>query len=402
MTTTRSYEARAARPNADEHRMRHALAAAPFVLLGLSYVFTMAVGGRPVEAGWLPWITAATSLTLALRVWWWLGCSSPRHRIAGFVVNLALTVLLVSLSPLFGVYAFVGYLDAVETFSGRGQPWALLAAASMNAYAQSGGPEGVLRQPWVFGFLLAINGGLAVAMVQVDRHRQRTVTRLQQALEDLEEAHQINEALQDQLLDQARTTGILEERQRLSREIHDTVAQGLIALLRQLEAASEAPTLSQARSILARVDNSARDSLAEARRAVAALASPRLDDDDLPTALATLTASWSAGSGVAATFHSIGDPHPNSHDSALLRVCQEALSNVARHAHASRVAVQLSYLDDSVTLEVADDGTGLDPGRGTTGHGIPGIRTRLAAIGGHFTLATTEGGGCTLRAAIPR
>ena len=406
MTATRSPALAAERParppTAEERRLKQALTAVPFLLLGLSYVFTVAVGGPPIEAGWLPWITAFTSLTVALRVWWWLRCSSPRLRMAGFAANVALTLLLVSMSPLFGVYAFVGYLDAVETFPGRAQVWALLAAASVNAYAQSSGPDGIMRQPWVFGFLLAINGALAVGMVQVDRTRQRTVTRLQQALDDLEEARRVNEALQDQLLDQARSTGILEERQRLSREIHDTVAQGLIALLRQLEAAAEAATLSEARRMIGRVDATARDSLAEARRAVAALASPRLDSADLPTALEELTAAWSAGSGTEATFRTVGEARPHGNDSTLLRVCQEALSNVARHAHASRVAVRLSYLPDSITLDVEDDGTGMDPVRTRTGHGISGMRSRLATIGGQLTLATTEGGGCTLRAAVPQ
>lgn len=129
---------------------------------------------------------------------------------------------------------------------------------------------------------------------------------------------------------------------------------------------------------------------------------PRLDSADLPTALEELTAAWSAGSGTEATFRTVGEARPHGNNSTLLRVCQEALSNVARHAHASRVAVRLSYLPDSITLDVEDDGTGMDPVRTRTGHGISGMRSRLATIGGQLTLATTEGGGCTLRAAVPQ
>lgn len=112
-----------------------------------------------------------------------------------FVVNLGLTFLLISLSPLFGVYAFVGYLDAVAIFSGPVQLYALVAAGSLNALAQSGGPASALRQPVVFAFLLAANCGLAVAMVQIDKHRQRTVDRLRQ-IEAASEATTLDAARQ--------------------------------------------------------------------------------------------------------------------------------------------------------------------------------------------------------------
>lgn len=382
--------------------LQRLLAAVPFLLLTLSYLFTLSAGGRPMEEGRLPWITAATVATLGLRVWWqWWG-TSTRHRAAGFVVNFVLTLLLVSMSPLYGVYAFAGYLDAGSAFPRAGQTWALLATGSLNALAQSGGPEGVLRLPWLFGFLLLVNGGLAVTMVSVDRNRQKTVTQLQTALSDLEEAHRTNESLRQQVVEQARAAGMLEERQRLSREIHDTVAQGLIALLRQVEAASEAATLPEARVHLERADGTARDSLAEARRAVAALASPRLDEESLPEALRTLTSGWSGTAGIRAHFHETGRPEPSRHDSTLLRICQEALANAARHSRASRLDVLLHYGSDEVVLEVSDDGRGFDPAHPTSGHGLRGMRERLAAVGGQLTIESSEGGGCTVRAAIAR
>lgn len=387
---------------ADDARLRRAMGVLPYLLVGLAYAGTLAVGGRPVEAGWVPWLTALTALAVSHRVWWQVRCPSQRARVAGFVLNLVLTLVLVSMSPLYGLYAFVGYLDAVAVFTGPAQVWALVAAGSLNALAQSGGPDGVAQRPWLFAFLLLANAGLAVAMVQVDKHRQRTVTRMRRALADLEEARRANEALQAQLLDQARDAGVLEERQRLSREIHDTVAQGLIAVLRQIEAAAEASTPDAARGALDQADRMARDSLAEARRAVSALASPRLDDADLPTALNTLTAGWSDVTGIASSFRSAGPWAASRHDPDLVRVCQEALANVARHAEATRVDVCLTYTATHIHLDVCDDGVGFDPAHPTPGHGLRGVRERLGAVGGSLAHETAEGGGCTMRVVVPR
>lgn len=379
------------------------LAWAPFTLLGLAFVITAIVDDRFPGSTWFVWLIALTAATAALRTWWQRHARSRTARITCFVVNLLLTLGLLTLSPLYGVYAFVGYLDAVAVFTGAAQPAALVAAASLNALAQSGGPQGALDRPVIFGFLLVANGALAVFMVQVDGNRQRTVTRLERALGDLTEAERVNAELHHQLIQQAKESGTLEERQRVSREIHDTVAQGLIALLRQIEAAAEAGTVQEARRHLCDADATARESLAEARRAVAALASPRLDDADLPEALHTLVAGWSASTGVAAAFQVTGRPAAGPHAADLLRVCQEGLSNVARHAGASRVDVTLSYLPDEVRLSVQDDGTGLSSESGApSGAGLPGMRHRMVAAGGDLTLHTPEGGGCVLTAVIPR
>ena len=385
----------------EDARLHQAMGVLPYLLLGLSFAGTLAVGGRPVEAGWVPWLTALTALVVCYRVWWQVRCSTQRARIAGFVLNLVVTMVLVSISPLYGLYAFVGYLDAVAAFAGPAQVWALVAAGSLNALAQTGGPDGVVQRPWLFAFLLIANAGLAVVMVQVDRHRQQTVTRMRRALADLQDAREANEALQAQLLDHARDSGVLEERQRLSREIHDTVAQGLIAVLRQIETASEASTLVATRGALDQADQTARDCLAEARRAVSALASPRLDDADLPTALNTLTAGWSDLTGIDSSFRLTGRSVVSPRAADLMRICQEALANVAKHSGATRVDVRLTYDGARIHLDICDDGVGFDPERPTQGHGLRGVRDRLAAVDGSLDLETREGGGCAMRVVVP-
>lgn len=389
-------------PTSEGARLQAALAYLPYVLLAVAFGAALATVGPVSSQGRVPWMVVLTMLAVGYRIWWQVGGASPPWRVAGFVANFLLTLTLVSLSPLYGIYAFVGYLDAVVLFSGAAEVIALVATASQNALAQSGGPGQVLQQPLIFVLLLVVNGALAVAMVRIDRTRQRTVSRLTQALEQLEEAERANRALQDQVVAQARTAGVLQERERLSREIHDTVAQGLVALLRQIEAASEAATLAEAREHLDRADGTARDGLAEARRAVRALASPRLDHAELPDALQTLTSGWSEASGVAATFRATGTPSASASDAELLRICQEALANIAKHSAATQAEVDIAYAEDEIRLTVRDDGIGFDEHVASTGHGVPGMRDRARAAGGTLSIESSEGGGCTVRAAIPR
>lgn len=385
---------------APDRRLEFGLRVAPLLLLVLSLAFTLALG--PFDRAHLALLLGLTGAVALFRLWWPHRFVSPWVRAAGFVVHLGLTLALVSLSPLYGVYAFVGYLDAVAVFKGPTLSLGLIAAASMNALAQSGGPSGVLAQPPLFLFLIAANGGLAVAMVHVDRNRQRTVTHLQEALAELDRAHEANAQLQGQLLAQARASGVLEERQRLSREIHDTVAQGLIAALRQIEAAAEAATLEAARPHLSRADRTARESLAEARRAVMALASPRLDEHTLREALRALVDTWSGDAGILADFAVAGLPADTPHDADLFRVAQEALANVAKHARATSANVLLTYSTGGVRLTVQDNGVGLDPECRAPGQGLPGMKARMSAVGGSLDLESTEGGGCTVSAVVPR
>lgn len=376
------------------------LRVAAFVLLGLPFVISLALGQPGAER--LPQLVALTVATALYRLWWPTRSNSGWTRTAGFIVSLALTFGLISFSPMFGLYAFVGYLDAVAVFGGPALAPALVAAASMNALAQSGGIAGASAEPLLFSVLLLANGGLAVGMVQIDRNRQRTVSRLRQALADLEQAQRINADLQDQLIEQARSSGVLQERQRLSREIHDTVAQDLVAVLRQIEAANEAPTIEAAGVHLDLADRTARDALAEARRAVRALASPLLDSAGLPDALQALATSWSHRVGVPARLSVTGPVSGTPHDADLLRISQESLANVTRHAHASSVQISLDYAPHLVTLQVRDDGVGFEPELVDDGHGLAGMRARLSAIGGRLELDSAPGDGCTVRAVIPR
>ncbi|MEV4614729.1 sensor histidine kinase [Kitasatospora sp. NPDC049258] len=200
-----------------------------------------------------------------------------------------------------------------------------------------------------------------------------------------------------------REAGRLAERQRLAREIHDTLAQGLssiVLLARAAESALPADPATAA-SRIHEVGRTASANLAEARRFVHALTPPALDDVTLTEALRRLA------QGASADFHLDGEPHPLPVEAevALLRLTQEALANAVRHARAGRIAVTLAYLDDEVTLDVFDDGVGFDPrarsGGGRRTFGLHGMRERIAALGGSLTVESAPGEGTAVAAALP-
>ncbi|CRK56599.1 Hemoglobin-dependent two component system, sensory histidine kinase HrrS [Alloactinosynnema sp. L-07] len=207
------------------------------------------------------------------------------------------------------------------------------------------------------------------------------------------------------------TAGVLSERERLAREIHDTLAQGLSSIQLLLRAAERAlpDKPEKAAGYVDQARQSAVDNLAEARRFVAALAPPALEETTLADALERLCATTSARHRLTTRFHLTGDPAPLpiAHEVALLRVAQSALANTVHHARAHTADVTLSYLDDHVAVDVVDDGTGFDPGRLPVpatdggGFGLAAMRSRTHALGGTFTIETAPGRGTALAARLP-
>jgi signal transduction histidine kinase len=215
-----------------------------------------------------------------------------------------------------------------------------------------------------------------------------------------------------QLLAQVRESATLEERTRLARDIHDTLAQGLTGIVVQLGAAQRALAVAPDESLehLALAQRMARESLAEARRSVWNLRAPALDRGDLADALRSV-AVRPLGSDVAVTFELAGEPWPltSAIESTLLRIAQEALANVARHSQASEARLALIYTADGVQLSVSDNGVGFDPAsegaKGIApgpwgGFGLIGMRERVAALGGTLMLSSLDG--AQVLATIPR
>jgi signal transduction histidine kinase len=217
------------------------------------------------------------------------------------------------------------------------------------------------------------------------------------------------EATRSELATAEREGGRLAERQRLARDIHDTLAQGFVSIVLQLQAAeAELPDgAEEARGHLERARRTARDNLAEARRLVWDLRPEALAAAPLGEALGRLTGRLAEETGMEATATVTGTPTPLSADAevTLLRVTQEALANVSRHAHAGRVAVTLSYMEGEAALDVRDDGDGFTPaadGFGPNGGlGLRGMRERVEALGGRLAVESAPGRGTTIAVTVP-
>lgn len=223
-------------------------------------------------------------------------------------------------------------------------------------------------------------------------------------------AMQIHERamLQARVVAAERNSGMMKERQRLAREIHDTLAQGFAGIVVHLETAEQIDPLtgSAAKPHLDLARSVARENLLEARRMLSALRPEILDERGLPEALDRVCHAWSARTGLQATFSVTGDASPMHPEieMTILRAMQEALTNIAKHAHAKTAAVTLSYMEDIVVLDVQDDGKGFLPEpkkEEGSGLGLKGMRERTEALHGTWSVESVPGEGTTVSITLP-
>jgi signal transduction histidine kinase len=333
----------------------------------------------------------------ALTAVWMLVTPSPGA--LNYVGRTALAFVLCWLNPLYAVFGFFGFIDAWDALR---KPWVyvgVLVVAITQAGSQSGGlPPESGGQAGLFVALVLVNGGLATAFMRLGLRTEERNAELERLNTDLESALVENDALHERLVTQARETGVQEERARLAREIHDTLAQSLAGIVTQLEASVGGERQERALAL-------ARQALAEARRSMLDLSPGALDGTSLPEALAGTVAAWSAEHDVLAEVTVVGDPaplHPEV-EATVLRIAQESLTNVAKHAGARRVGVTLSYDGDEVVLDVRDDGAGFDvttPTRSSS-FGLRGMRQRAARLAGELTLESGAGRGTALSVRLP-
>jgi signal transduction histidine kinase len=337
--------------------------------------------------------------------------SSPNWRLAAFATHTALAGLLVWYDPWYGVFAYTGFLFA-HSLGARWRKAGFAATALVVSGAMAGGypsadPGQTFTYLLVAGVMLTLvinSASITNRALEQNRERGQMISELAEANRRLEASMAENASLHDQLLAQAREAGVVEERQRLAGEIHDTLAQGLTGIIAQLQAAEHTRHRPDEWSRhLAQAQSLARSSLTEARRSVQALRPEQLEHASLPEAIQGLAHTWTERSGITAQLDTTGTPVRAGLDTeaTLFRVAQEALSNVAQHARASQVQLTLTYLDDTVLLDVADNGTGFDPATHTGGYGLTGMQQRLARVGGTLTIESTSGYGTTLNASVP-
>jgi signal transduction histidine kinase len=382
----------------------------PYVTLALSSVLSLAwsndgAGERLLTAG----------LVAVAALWVYLGYTRapqprkahPARMIVYFIGMLAIASLLATREYLFFIFLITGFFHAMVL-----RPWPVLIAGvfatSVLVNTVIGGfptnPE------WLTIYIaiiiiqtLAIGAGGLVGerLAEESERRRQAVARLEAALEE-------NAGLHAQLLTQAREAGVLDERQRMAGEIHDTIAQGLTGVVTQLEAAEQARDRPE--DWQRHVRNAiglARESLSEARRSVEGSRPEHLETARLPDALAEVARLWSELNGVPVEVITTGDVQPlhAEVEVALLRTAQEALANVAKHANASRAALTLSYMGDVVTLDVRDDGVGFKVSSGPdvrgTGFGLSAMRQRVNRVAGTLAIESEPGTGTAVSARVP-
>ncbi|QOD03644.1 sensor histidine kinase [Pseudarthrobacter sp. BIM B-2242] len=285
----------------------------------------------------------------------------------------------------------------------------MTAAVVASQWVASGLPSPTL--PMVLGPVLgagfAVVTGLAYRALYLEGEAQRLAA----------------EELRRTRAELARTqheAGVAAERERLAREIHDTLAQGLSSIVlvaRAAEKSLASGDLATAAERFALVQQTASENLSEARSFVRGLTAPRLQESSLPETLTRLcaeteTLAAARGEGLHCRFELVGDPAelPPQYSVTLLRAAQASLANVRVHAQAGSAVVTLSFLGDEVTLDVYDDGTGFDPeapGSGVAGRadgsgfGLRSLAARVTELNGSLEVESAPGEGTVVAIRLP-
>ncbi|MBG0565577.1 sensor histidine kinase [Actinoplanes aureus] len=366
-----------------EHRWNQAWALAPYGLLLVACVVSLFAE----PAGWRQHLITLV-VAGALAAWhWWFILAHPdwwerrTWTMAGYFVGvLAFTTVLLQRSDAFQLFVPACYVLAFVALPGW-YAYVGVVAASLPALLVTGPDTGDLLITFGLATPLAALIGTMIRVMEREAIRRRELLTENARL--------------------ARQAGVAEERARLAREIHDTVAQGLTGIVTQLEAVGDLPSAS-ARGRVETAQRLARTSLVEVRRSIDALRPGPLQDARLSEAVRQAVTTWSEQYDVAANFTVTGTPLPahSEVEVTLLRAAQEALSNVGRHARASRVDVTLSYMEDVIVLDVRDDGTGFDrPQAG--GFGLTALRQRVGALSGSVDVESSPGAGTAVSVTVP-
>ncbi len=196
----------------------------------------------------------------------------------------------------------------------------------------------------------------------------------------------------------------LEERNRIAREIHDSLGHSLTALNLQLETALKLwqSNPEKAKTFLARAKELGSSALQDVRQSVSTMRSHPLQEKSLEQAILGLIENLQRSTSITPICH-IQLPYPISVEmiTPIYRIIQESLTNIYKHAQATKVKLELIAIDKSLQLKIQDDGVGFDLTQNTTGFGLKSMRDRTLALGGHFLIQSALGSGCTITVTIP-
>jgi len=322
----------------------------------------------------------------------------------GLAVQTAVTAALMYLSDnwsLFTVLFFILSGQAVLLFPIRPAfAWiaSFVAISTIFGVAKWGWPGGMMALP-LYGGGYSLVAALAHALASAEAARRQS----QALVEELQAAH----GKMQEYAGRIEELAVVEERNRLAREMHDTLGHRLTVAAVQLEGAQRLIEADpdRATQMVGTVREQVREALAELRQTVAALRAPLEADLSLPHALARLAAHFETATGI--TIHQVLPRAeelpdlPSTHRLALYRAAQEALTNIQRHAGAGQVWLVLAGDGGAVTLLVGDDGKGLSLSGDQAGFGLHGLRERAAQLGGEMHVEPRRGGGTQVSFRVP-
>ncbi len=377
-----------------------------YLMLAVGLVFCL------IDPGVQPLLKlAAVILSASWAAWYWVFVVRYYARdrnswIAGvsFILAIAVSITLSWIHPAFLLIAFSFFGLSFSVMSVR---WAIFLVALLAlglAWRIAGFYGGVSMSSFpifiyfgVSAFFTVLLGLFINNIVKQYREKQRMV-------EELEQAHRT-------LAQAERQAGMLEERQRLAGEIHDSLAQGFTSIVMHLEAAEGALEKDPVavRQHIDRARQTARQSLAEARRYLWALRPDAIAREPLPQALQRIGQGWSEESGLPLKLEVTGNafPLPAPIEITLLKAAQEALVNVHKHSQANHANMTLSYMEDEVILDVQDDGVGFDSSQAAQeaevdhGYGLVSMRERASQLGGRLEVESAPGEGTTVAISLP-
>src|SRR5213080_573286 len=269
----------------------------------------------------------------------------------------------------------------------------------LREYLKAGGTKKFLRIPTLVGG--NVKGFIGVRHGARSPYRPEEIE-LAQAL-----AHQAMLAIQlNEFAEQSRQAAILEERNRMARDIHDTLAQGFTGVIVQLEAAEDAIACcrrNEANEHLQRASELARRSLNEARRSVHALRPQALQGGNFWEALKGIVKNTTAGTALHTTFNLRGKLRnlPQYWQENLLHIGQEALTNSLKYAHPRNFETRLIFNTKELRLELRDDGDGFKVNARRDGFGLAGMRERVQQMGGNLTISSARGKGTKIAVTVP-
>ncbi len=370
--------------------------------LHVFFAGTMLLTAVITALGWSPWSTrwpaylAVVGLVLAYIAYGHRGYDSPRAAAAFLPLVIVAALVLPAVVPSTAfVQCIVFPLVWVQTERVRTAVLLSIAVglASGIGLQLSSGPDALVSTLLIEG--ISVIGACAMgvwisSVAGLSEERRQLVEELR--------------ATQQSLADANRTAGVASERERLAREIHDTVAQNLAGIVMLTERArgdlanDRSDALEERLTVL---EESARAALEESRTLVAAGAAG-MTRDSLAGALHRLAERHTRETGTLVTVDAASDcVLDRDAQVVLLRVAQEALSNVRAHAGSGSAQVRLVSEDGLTVLRITDDGTGFDPEQPTAGHGLRGLRERLALAGGTCTITSAPGRGTVVEATLP-